>query len=260
MPRLIITADDCGLSEGVNLTTLDLHRRGYISAASVMTNFPACQHALDIFRGCPDLDIGVHLTLTDGFPVTRRGPYHWRLLKHDGGFRDKFSLYLRGLFFRRDAIGWIRQELDAQLRRCVDAGVRPQHISTHHHFHSLPILREIVHELAALYQVDWVRGHDFRATITPHAFLPRPQHQSSRFEFYMPDFMTGLQAWMSRPVGEFSDRVRSFAGTVEIVAHPGATGDAGFPESMNYGPAPRQAETRYLIKAIDQLRAQGIAP
>ncbi len=46
MPELIFTADDCGLTEGINQTVYDLHQQGVISAASVMTNFPAHEHAL----------------------------------------------------------------------------------------------------------------------------------------------------------------------------------------------------------------------
>ena len=260
MQRLIVTADDCGMSEGINQATYDLHKRGYISAASVMTNFPGYQHALELFSDCPELDIGVHLNLTDGRPVDRRGPYHSHLLKNDHSFRDKFSLYLRGMFFSKDTIRWIRSELDAQLRRLVDAGVRPQHITTHHHFHSLPILRDIVHELAAVYQVVWVRGHSFRATISPHAILPHMQKQSQRYAFFMPDYVTGIQGWISRLPAEFADRVASLPGTVEIVAHPGLANDPDFPMSLSYGPAPRYAETQYLIEALDLLRARVSSP
>ena len=53
MQRLIVTADDCGMSEGINQATYDLHKRGYISAASVMTNFPGYRHALERFSDCP---------------------------------------------------------------------------------------------------------------------------------------------------------------------------------------------------------------
>ncbi len=260
MQRLIVTADDCGLSAGLNQATYDLHKSGYINAASVMTNFPAYRDALERFSDCPELDIGAHLCLTDGYPVDRRGPRQWHLLKRDGGFRNKFSLYLRGLYFSKDSIRWIRNELDAQLRRFVEAGARPQHISTHHHFHSLPILREIVQELAAVYQVNWVRGHSLRAMISPHAILPRKQAQSDRYAFFMPDYLTSAQSWMARSPAEFAERVAALPGTVEIVAHPGLAEDPGFPMNLSYGPAPRYAETKYLIKALDLLRKQGIRP
>lgn len=259
MPKLIITADDCGLSPAINQTVHDLHLRGYISAASVMTNFPAHVHALELFRDCPDLDTGVHLNLTDGIPAAQFGPHHSHLLRDDRRFRDKFSLYLRGLFFNKDAIRWIRNELDLQMRRCHDAGIEPRHITTHHHFHTLPVLREIVQELAAVYQVEWLRGHEFRATVTPRQFLLRRQRQSQRYSFAMPDYMTGIQGWMKRPPSEFAMRVASLDGTVEIVAHPAPARDPDFPVDVEYGTEPRNAETQYLIRAVDALRALGVA-
>ena len=255
MPKLIITADDCGLSEANNRHVLELHQRGYLTAASVLTNFPAHRHALALFADCPDLDIGVHLNLTDGVPVTQFGPHHSHLLRDDRRFRSKFRLYMRGLFFNREAIHWIRNELDLQMRRCVDAGVQPRHITTHHHFHSLPILREIVHELAAIYQVDWVRGHDFRAMVTPSAMLLRPQRDTRRHNFQLPDYMTGVQGWSKRPAAEFAQRIARLDGTVEIVAHPAPASDPDFPSDIEYGNSPRHAETQYLVKVVDALRA-----
>ena len=258
MPRLIITADDCGLSPGINTVALDLFRQGYLNAASIMTNFPAHEHALEIFRDQPDLDIGAHLTLTDGKPVSRRGPHHSHLLKDDRSFRNKFSLYLRSVFFSKDTVRWIQQELDAQLRRFADAGLRPRHLTSHHHFHSLPLLRAIVHELAEEYQVEWVRGHDFRASISPHGWLPRPQQQSPYESFFMPDYVVAIQAWMKRPAQEFAERIAHLDGTVEIVVHPGPAPDPDFPAAVNHGPAPRNRETAYLILAMDALRRRGV--
>lgn len=258
MPKLIITADDCGLSKANNQYVLDLHERGYVTAASVLTNYPAHRHALEIFRGCKELDLGVHLNLTDGVPVTQFAPHHSHLLGSNRRFRSKFSLYLRGLFFDKDAIRWIRNELDMQLQRCLAAGVEPQHITTHHHFHSLPILRELVHELAAVHRVRWVRGHDFRSMLTPRAFLLRRQQASHRYNFSMPDYMTGIQGWMKRAPAEFARRIARLDGTIEIVVHPApAETDADFPSDMEYGPAPRYAEAQFLVCAIDQLRELG---
>ncbi len=260
MPKLIITADDCGLSPGINSAALELHQNGYLNAASVMTNFPAHQHALEIFRECPELDLGAHLTLTDGLPVSRSGPHHSHLLQDDRSFRSKFSLYLRALFFSKDTVHWIRNELDAQLRRFIDAGLRPRHLTSHHHFHSLPLLRKIVHELAEQYRVDWVRGHDFRASISPHTFLPHRQHPSPDEDFFMPDYITAIQAWMSRPVQDFAERVAALSGTIEIVVHPGPADDPDFPPGVEHGPAQRHRETVFLIAAVEALRRRGITP
>ena len=140
------------------------------------------------------------------------------------------------------------------MRRCQELQVPPRHITTHHHFHTLPILREIVQDLAAIHRVEWLRGHDFRATLTPSNFLLRRQRQSKRFAFAMPDYMTGIQGWMKRPPQEFAERVARLDGRVEVVVHPAPAQDPDFPADMEYGPGPRHAETQYLIRAIDALR------
>ncbi len=257
MPELIITADDCGLSPGINQTVFDLHQRGYISAASVMTNFPAQQHALELFRAADALDIGAHLTLTDGFPLSRRGGAQPQLLRGDGRFRNKFNLYLRGQFLGSATLDWIRQELDAQLRRFSDASLRLQHISTHHHFQTIPSLRRIVHELAADYGVDWVRGHDFRASLSPSHPLLRAQRKDDRYRFAMPDYMIAIQAVMSQPVEDFCQAVMGLEGTLEIVVHPSPAADPDFPAGVEYDTAARLAEAEYLIKVVDRLRLLG---
>ena len=254
MPQLIFTADDCGLSPGINRAVVDLHQRGLITAASVMTNFPAHEHALELFRAYPELDVGAHLTLTDGVPASIFGPPHSHLLHDDRSFRNKFSLYCRGLFFNKSAIRWIRNELDLQLRRIVDSGLRLRHITTHHHFHTLPILREIVHELAALYHVEWVRGHDFRATLAPRHIMLRNQRQAERYHFWLPDYMTGVQGWMQRSPAEMAAAIMKLDGRVEIVAHPGLIDDPEFPHGVGYGPAERAAETAYLEELVACLR------
>ena len=259
MPELIITADDCGLSEANNRHVVDLHQRGYLTAASLLTNYPAHRDALARFADCPDLDVGLHLNLTDGFPAAQFGPHHSHLLRDDRRFRSKFQLYMRGLFFNPEAIHWIRNELDLQMRRCLDGGIAPQHITTHHHFHTLPILREIVHELAAIYQVRWVRGHDFRAMLTPSAWLLRPQRDTRRHIFRLPDYLTGIQNWMKRPAAEFAQRIARLDGTIEIVAHPAPRHDADFPSDIDYGNSPRHAETQYLVQVVDALRELGVA-
>ena len=258
MPELIITADDCGLTEGINQSVYDLHQRGYVTAASVMTNFPAHTHALECFSACPDLDVGIHLSLTDGHPVTAFDDHHPHLLNEDFSFRSNLSLYIRSHFFSKGAVEWIRNELDSQLRRFGDQGIRPDHISTHHHFHVIPLLRRIVHELAEKYGVAWVRAHDFRASVSSHNFLLRRQTKLPHARFSMPDYVSAIQACMSHSIDDYCARIARLNGTVEIIAHPSPARDPDFPSDMHYGPAQRYAETQYLLRVIDRLRELGI--
>ncbi len=254
MPQLIITSDDCGVSEGINKATLELYKGGYITSATVMSNFPAHQHAFELFRAYPDLEIGAHLVLTNGNPVTDDIPDYSPIISDDSSFRNKFHLFSRSLFPSDETVVWIRHELDAQLRRFVDAGIQPQHITTHHHFHTIPALRKIIYELAVRYQVKWVRSHEFRATITPLNMMPSEQRLAGDLPFEIPNFLSPLKQWVGRPPSEYASKLMEFDGLIEIVTHPCIEDDDTFPDNMEYGTSARNQERVYLIEMIDYLR------
>jgi predicted glycoside hydrolase/deacetylase ChbG (UPF0249 family) len=258
MPELIITADDCGLSEGINTATVELHQQGYITAASIMANFPAHRHAFELFRQHPTLEIGAHLTLSDGQPVTDDIPEYSPLTKTDNGFRNKFNLFSRLWIPSDETIVWIRHELNAQLKRFIDAKLPPQHITTHHHFHTIPALRKIVYELALRYKVKWVRAHEFRATIAPYNLIPYPQQLAGDFTFEVPSYISPMQSWMSRNVDLYAEKLLELEGTIEIVTHPSIAVDDTFPEDVEYGSALRYAEQEYLIRLVQQIKKASV--
>ena len=254
MPQLIITADDCGVSEGINIATVDLYKRGYITAASVMSNYPAVQHAFELFHAHPNLEIGAHLVLTNGHPVTEDIPSHSPMIDKDEAFRNKFHLFSRALFLSDESIIWIKHELNAQLQRFVDADIHPQHITTHHHFHTIPALRKIIYELAVQYRVKWVRAHEFRATITPYNLMSHEQQLAGHLPFDVPAYLSPLKTWMKRPPNEYAAKLMEFDGVIEIVAHPSTPVDDTFPIDMDYGTLSRHQEQVYLIQTMDYFR------
>ncbi len=93
MKTVIITCDDCGLSEGINLAALALHEKGMATAASLITNFPAVEHAFKLFAAVPSLECGAHLNLTEGEPLTRSDS----LTGPDSRFRGRAAFWRRAL-------------------------------------------------------------------------------------------------------------------------------------------------------------------
>ena len=67
--RLVVNADDLGLTEGVNDGIFDAHDRGILTSASLFANAPATPEAIRRARVRPALGMGVHLTLVDGTPT-----------------------------------------------------------------------------------------------------------------------------------------------------------------------------------------------
>ncbi len=252
MKKLLVTADDCGLSQGINLATVELHQKGIVTAASVMTNFPASQHALELFAAYPMLQVGVHLNLTDGFALLRGLS---RLTFPDGRFRPAANLFARSLAPSREFLASIENELAAQINIVIQAGLRPNHLTTHLHFHTLPALRVIVFRLAERYRVEWVRTYRLRAMVIPFNPFLRKRNSRLRTEAVrVPDFMAVILYWLRRKPEDFAGALANLRGIVELVVHPGFEPDETFPEGIHHTPEERFRETRYLERLWQLLR------
>src|SRR5207253_7684606 len=68
--RLIINADDFGLTQGINRAVAELHDAGALTSATLMASGPAFEDAVEVARSRPNLGVGCHIVLTDGVPVS----------------------------------------------------------------------------------------------------------------------------------------------------------------------------------------------
>jgi len=60
---LIVTADDFGISRGVNRGIIEAHRDGIVTSTSLMVYRSAAAEAAALSRDCPTLSVGLHLEL-----------------------------------------------------------------------------------------------------------------------------------------------------------------------------------------------------
>ena len=127
MKQLIVNADDFGASEKRNLGIIESHRRGIVTAASLLANGAAFDHAVKLARETPSLDIGLHLNLSDGRPLLED---HRSLVDEIGCFLGKQQARTRAPGF--DA-GEIERETKAQLGKLHDMGLKVTHLDGHQH-------------------------------------------------------------------------------------------------------------------------------
>jgi hypothetical protein len=257
MRRIFITCDDCGLSEGINLAAAQLHQRGIATAASIMTNFPAAQHALLVFSRFPLLNVGVHLDLTEGYSLTKSGVSI--LTQSNGHFRSRPSLFARSLIPSDAFMGSAELELATQINVLVHAGVQPQHLTTHIHFHMFPALRSVVLGLARKYQVSWVRAHSPRAAVLPFNPLLRRRHSAlpdpdSTHAIMIPNYVVVLKYWMGYNPEQLITKLKTLQGIFELVVHPCTERDQTFPHGVPYLPHERFKETHYLERFYELLQ------
>jgi predicted glycoside hydrolase/deacetylase ChbG (UPF0249 family) len=101
--RLIVNADDFGHASGVNAGIVEAHVDGILTSTSLMVDWPAAEHAVELAREHPRLSVGLHY-VEDGPEI--------------------------------DEPGHIELTFAAQLARFRElTGSDPTHVDSHHHVH-----------------------------------------------------------------------------------------------------------------------------
>jgi chitin disaccharide deacetylase len=177
--RLLLHADDFGMNRAVSEGILRGFREGLLTSTSLLANAPDAAWALDRWKGleeeraagqlgsaaarrrlgdpdCP-FDLGVHLNLTQGRPLTG-GRYPAELLDREGRFPGVFAVFTRlrrsgGRF--RDAM---RAELEQQVQFVCDRGLRPTHLNGHQYIEMMPAIATAVLEIVEQFGIRAVRA------------------------------------------------------------------------------------------------------
>jgi hopanoid biosynthesis associated protein HpnK len=154
--QMIINADDFGLCEGVNKAVAEAHCGGVLTSATLMVNMPAADEAVAFAKKTPTLGVGVHLTITDGKPVSKDAKIDI-LLGSNGEFKYSPAKLALKTFFNKDVGNAIKTELAAQIQAAIDKGIKPTHLDSHKHFHCFAPIYRIVCSLAADFKIDAIR-------------------------------------------------------------------------------------------------------
>ncbi len=201
MERIIINADDFGLSKGVNEGIYQLFVQRIVTSTSILANLPGFHHATETAKANPELSVGIHLNLTYGQPLLPRREVK-TLVDCAGNFLKTAAPVLEN----GDALE-MEKEFRAQIERCLSAGINLTHMDTHHNLHSDLRVLTILINLAREFKIPAVR---------------RLNHQElERFGVVSPDSCI-QEIWfdddnekLARLLANLSD------GVTEITCHPG---------------------------------------
>ena len=139
---LIVNADDLGRTEGINAGIFEAHRRGLVTSATLMVGYASSSSAAKALADHPALGVGLHVALTGGRPLLHpsRVP---SLVDAEGRLPSKPE----GLLAPDP--DEVRAEVEAQLARFRElTGRLPTHLDSHHHSHRLPVVCEVLVEIA----------------------------------------------------------------------------------------------------------------
>ncbi len=156
MKRLIINADDFGLSRSVNEGIIMAHRRGILTSATLMVNTPGFEEAVRLAAANPRLGVGLHLNWVRGRPVSSPEMVP-SLVDSRGLFFSSGGAFLRKFLSGRIKREDLEREGRAQVERALGAGVRLSHFDSEKNVHVFPRLMDVVVGLAGSYGVRKVR-------------------------------------------------------------------------------------------------------
>ena len=152
MKQLIITSDDFGLSSGVNRAVEQAWKNGLLTVASIMPGASAFDEAVNIARRNPGLQIGLHLTLVQGHAVLPPAELPGVVDAH-GNFSDNPVAAGFRYFFDRGLYCQLKREIEAQIKKVLDAGITLTHIDGHLNIHLHPTVFRILAELMPRYGI-----------------------------------------------------------------------------------------------------------
>jgi predicted glycoside hydrolase/deacetylase ChbG (UPF0249 family) len=219
--KIIVNADDLGISESVNDAIFAAMRRGTVTSATMIANGPAVESAAKNLQFFPNCSFGVHLNLTEFSPLC------------PDSLRDLSAILNKNRCFNGNSIREIRiglsllravfREWCCQIERLMRLGVQPSHLDAHHHVHTIPQMLPVLAALRRRYKIDKIR-------ISRNLYGPS-EHPSQVLLAKKRVYNLALRTSGFRTTRIFTDLVtfvhrckteRPASGSVELMTHPGA--------------------------------------
>jgi predicted glycoside hydrolase/deacetylase ChbG (UPF0249 family) len=238
--RLIVNADDLGRTRGVNRGVFEAHRRGIVTSATLMVNYPAASEVRGLSDASPRLGIGLHVQLTGGPPQLppARIP---SLVGVDGRLAPKPD----GLAGADPAE--VEAEARAQLARFRELmGRDPTHFDSHHHSHRVGAVFAAVVALAKETGRPVRPADPAQVELLRRSGVRTPEHFSE--EFFDETARLDVLLAIVRGLPE---------GTTELMCHP-AVVDEELRSTSSYA-LPRARELAVLTnpEALEAVRESG---
>lgn len=154
--RVIVSADDFGMSVAVNEGIERAHREGVLDAASLMVAGDGAQDAVERARRLPGLRVGLHLVVIEGRAVLPPAAIP-DLVDARGWFgSDRVRRGFR-YFFRPAVRRQLGAEIAAQFAAFAATGLPLAHADAHQHMHLHPTIGALLVREGARYGLGRVR-------------------------------------------------------------------------------------------------------
>ena len=234
MKNLIINADDFGRHELINRAVEKAFREGCLKSATIMAGGKAFDDAVEMAKKNPDLGVGIHFTLANGFPVLPPEKIP-SLVNEDGIFFADYVAFLKKYLHGKISRKEIQLELSAQLEKVLDAGLKLTHFDSHQHLHHFPGILEIALDLAKKANISAMRVSkakffdgelkslgQFIGRVGLGSLAKISAAKAHRQGFKTPNHFSGIVAGESVSENFLENLINNLEeGTTEVMLHPG---------------------------------------
>jgi predicted glycoside hydrolase/deacetylase ChbG (UPF0249 family) len=233
---LIVTADDFGIRPEINTGIIEGHKTGIITSAALLVNAMATNDAVQLIKENPTLDVGLHLSIVEGYSLSggqslldRKEYFPGRPCLH-----RHWTVFL--LAFLRGHI--LKMELENEMRAQIEAFLKIKNpipfLNSTQHLHLWPGIQDIVLSLCKEYKIQGIRmplsGEKMNFSIrgVQLEILKRfgkkfaSRAQCSKIVLSFPDAFLGFEEsgnLSEKKILKLIDKVRP--GVTELMTHPG---------------------------------------
>lgn len=142
MRKIIINADDLGISDFVNNQIERCIELGVITSSSLMSNAPSFENGVLIAQKYSQISVGVHLNIIEFAPITNAGIFRRHgMLDKNGNFIDGAAFVV---MYDDELKQAVYEEWDAQIAKIENAGLIPTHCDSHQHTHTIEALQDVL--------------------------------------------------------------------------------------------------------------------
>jgi len=155
--KIILNADDFGLSKDVNKSIIYCYKNGILTSTTLLSYGEKFDNAVKMAKENPGLNIGVHLALDGPFSI----PYFQSTIIDP----ETKTFFKRGEIARKIKRFKIRHKdlvrmYSLQIERILDNNINISHIDHHHHFHIYFTVLKALIDVAKKYQIKYIRSQN----------------------------------------------------------------------------------------------------
>lgn len=239
MKKLILNADDFGLSRSINEGIIESFRRGPLTSTSLLVNMPGFDDALHLIRENQSLGTGIHINVFRGEPVSPARRI--KSLCRGSFFRGSLPALLALAYIHKEGLDEFAIECRAQIEKALSHGIRITHLDSEKHIHIIKPFFKIFLKVAKEYGISKIRCINEIPYFPQEILHLRDAFNKQRYaalylsflskenkkllkdcDCYSPDYFYGISG-TGRMTLSRCERILSNLkeGTTEIMFHPG---------------------------------------